>query len=80
VGIFQCNSIQSAILQDLIGQIFATELDFIGKCPQCQQSVISLEILESQKKMVFRAFRVDLDQYFFLQNLVCIALIAFETF
>jgi len=33
-GIFQCNSIQLAILQDLIGQIFATELDFIGKCPQ----------------------------------------------
>jgi len=23
-----------AILQDLIGQIFATELDLIGKCPQ----------------------------------------------
>ena len=33
-GIFQCNSIQSAILRDLIGQIFATELDFIGKCLQ----------------------------------------------
>jgi len=33
-----------------------------------------------KKKMVFRAFRVDLDQHFFFQNLVCIALIAFEAF
>ena len=33
-----------------------------------------------KKKMVFRAFRVDLDRHYFFQNLVCIALIAFETF
>jgi vacuolar protein sorting-associated protein 54 len=35
VGIFQCNPIQSAISQNLIGQNFATELEYIGKCPQC---------------------------------------------
>jgi hypothetical protein len=34
VGIFQCNPIQSAISQNLIGQNFATELEYIGKCPQ----------------------------------------------
>jgi hypothetical protein len=34
-GILQYNPIQSAILQNLIGQIFATELDYIGECPQC---------------------------------------------
>jgi hypothetical protein len=33
-GILQYNPIQSAILQNLIGQIFATELDYIGECPQ----------------------------------------------
>ena len=33
-GILQCNPIQSAISQNLIGQIFATELDYIVKCPQ----------------------------------------------
>jgi hypothetical protein len=36
-GILQYNPIQSAILRNLIGQIFATELDYIGECPQCQQ-------------------------------------------
>jgi len=30
--------------------------------------------------MVFRAFRVDLDQHFFSQNLIYIALIAFKAF
>ena len=30
------NPIQSAILRDLIGQIFATELDFIGKKMQSE--------------------------------------------
>jgi hypothetical protein len=44
-------AIQLAILRDLIGQIFATELDFIGKClgelptvlalPPCQTSVMT---------------------------------------
>jgi len=34
-GISQYNPIQLAILQDLIGQIFASELDYIVKCPQC---------------------------------------------
>jgi hypothetical protein len=33
-GILQYNPIQSAILRNLIGQIFATELDYIGECPQ----------------------------------------------
>jgi len=33
-GISQYNSIQLAILQDMIGQMFATELDYIVKCPQ----------------------------------------------
>jgi len=32
-GISQYNPIQLAILQDLIGQIFATDLDYIVKCP-----------------------------------------------
>jgi len=48
-----------------------------------EENVICLKILESpflKKKMVFRAFRVDLDRHYFFQNLVCIALIAFETF
>src|SRR5712672_1603924 len=48
-----------------------------------EKNVICLKILESPfflKKMVFRAFRVDLDRHYFFQNLVCIALIAFETF
>jgi hypothetical protein len=40
VGIFQCNPIQSAISQNLIGQNFATELEYIGKCPQCYHSEI----------------------------------------
>lgn len=30
----------SAILQVLIGQIFATELNFIEKCPQCMSCVM----------------------------------------
>jgi hypothetical protein len=34
-GISQYTSIQLAILQNLIGQIFATELEYIVKCPQC---------------------------------------------
>ena len=34
-GILQYNPIQSAISQNLIGPIFATELDYIVKCPQC---------------------------------------------
>jgi hypothetical protein len=33
-GILQYNPIQLAILRNLIGQIFATELDYIGECPQ----------------------------------------------
>ena len=33
-GILQCNPIQSAISWNLIGQDFATELDYIVKCPQ----------------------------------------------
>jgi hypothetical protein len=37
-GILQYNPIQSAILQNLIGQIFATELDYIGECPQCNKN------------------------------------------
>ena len=35
VGILQCNPIQSAISQNLIGQIFGTEWDYIVKCLQC---------------------------------------------
>ena len=35
LGISQYNPIQSAISQNLIGQIFQTELDYIVKCPQC---------------------------------------------
>ena len=42
VGILQRNPIQSAILQDLIGQIFATELDFIGKRYALREKTISL--------------------------------------
>jgi len=34
VGILQCNPIQSAISQNLIGQIFGTEWDYIVKCLQ----------------------------------------------
>jgi hypothetical protein len=37
VGILQYNPIQLAILQDLIGQFPATELDYIVVCPQCDQ-------------------------------------------
>ena len=33
-GILQYNPIQSAISRNLIGPIFATELDYIVKCPQ----------------------------------------------
>ena len=40
-GILQCNPIQSAISWNLIGQDFATELDYIVKCPQWEYILVA---------------------------------------